>query len=67
MALVDDIEDLIAMRPGLTEAQISEHLYGRSGYQQKVNPTCRRLLKLGRVRREGNGYQSDPYTYHRNA
>ena len=64
MALADDIEALVAMRPGLTEAQIAEHLYGADGYQQKVNSTCRRLVRQGRVRRDGQGYQSDPYTYH---
>jgi hypothetical protein len=64
MALADDIEALVGMRPGLTEAEIADHLYGANGYQQKVNSTCRRLVKQGRVHREGEGYQSDPYRYH---
>ena len=64
MALADDIETLVRKRPGLTEAEIAERIYGADGYQQKVNSTCRRLLEQGRIHREGNGYQSDPYRYH---
>ncbi|MBA3896563.1 MAG: hypothetical protein H0X36_05415 [Sphingomonadaceae bacterium] len=64
MALADDIELLVGKRPGLTAAQIAESIYGADGYQQKVNSTCRRLLKQGRVIRGGNGYQADPFRYH---
>ena len=64
MALSDDIEALVAQHPGLTEAQIAERIYGPDGYQQKVNSKCRRLLKQGRVRRVGQGYRTDPFTYH---
>ena len=64
MALADDIEALVARKPGLTEAQLADELFGGDGYQQRVNSTCRRLVKNERVVRHGNGYQSDPFTYH---
>lgn len=64
MTVADRIQDLVARRPGLTEAQIAEKLFGASGYQQRVNSTCRRLVRQGRLERRGNGYQADPYTYH---
>ena len=62
MALIDELEALIAKRPGLTEAELAEAIYGPDAYQQKVNSTCRRLLKTGRVERTGAGW-SDPYRY----
>ena len=64
MALGDDIEALVTRRPGLTEGQIAEELFGGEGYQQRVNSTCRRLIRQGRVVRQGNGWSADPYTYH---
>ena len=63
MALIDDLEALIAKTPGLTEAELAEVIFGPDAYQQRVNSTCRRLLKEGRVERRGQGY-SDPYRYH---
>jgi hypothetical protein len=63
VALADDLEALITRRPGLTEAELAEELFGADGYQQRVNSTCRRMLKQGLVRREGQGYQADPYRY----
>jgi len=65
MPLADDLEKLICRRPGLTEAELAAELFGNDGYQQRVNSTCRRILKQGRVRREGTGYQADPYRYYR--
>lgn len=61
--LLDDIELLVARRPGLTEAQIAHALFGPDAYQQRVNSTCRRLMRNGKVRREGKGYQADPFRY----
>ena len=62
MALIDELQALIAKRPGLTEAELAEALYGPDAYQQRVSSTCRRLIKLGKVERTGAGY-SDPYRY----
>lgn len=64
MALMDAVEDLVRQKPGLTEIQIAEAIYGERAYQQRVNPTCRKLLAEKRVERRGNGYYGDPYTYH---
>lgn len=64
MTVADRIQDLVARRPGLTEAQIAEELFGADGYQQRVNSTCRRLVRQSRLERRGNGYQADPYAYH---
>ncbi len=64
MTLADNIEALVAVQPGLTEAQIAVRIYGAEGYPQMVNSRCRRLLREGRIRREGQGYRTDPFTYH---
>jgi len=63
MAVADEIEALVRKRPGMTEAELAEALFGQDGYQQRVNSTCRRLVKQGRVHRRGGGYQSDPFRY----
>jgi hypothetical protein len=65
MGLANDLERLIARMPGLTEAQLAKMIYGKDGYQQKVNSACRQLVHAGRVERRGKGYALDPFTYHR--
>ncbi len=65
MALADDILSLVARNPGLTEAEIAKHLFGRLGYQQRVNSTCRRLIRECRIERRGNGGPGHPFIYHR--
>jgi hypothetical protein len=64
MTVADDIERLVFRKPGLTEAELANNLFGSGGYQQRVNSTCRRLLKEGRVVRYGSGGPGDPFTYH---
>ena len=64
MTVSNDIELLVSRKPGLTEARLAEHLFGRDGYQQRVNSTCRQLVREGRVERHGNGGPSDPFTYY---
>lgn len=61
--LIDQVENQIRRMPRQTEAQIARQLFGTSGYQQKVNPVCRKLVAVGRVRRLGSGGPGDPYTY----
>jgi hypothetical protein len=63
MALADDILAMVARRSDLTEAALAEALFGASAYQQRVNSTCRRLIKQGDLQRHGKGGASDPYTY----
>jgi hypothetical protein len=64
MALADDIDLLISRRPGLTELALAKSLFGRMGYQQRVNSTCRHLFREGRVERHGTGGPGHPFTYY---
>jgi hypothetical protein len=41
VALADDLEQLVWRRPGLTELALAKCMFGRMGYQQRVNSTCR--------------------------
>ena len=61
--LRERVEAEIIRSPRSTEAEIAHALFGRAGYQQKVNPICRFLLEQGRVRRLGTGGRADPYVY----
>jgi hypothetical protein len=63
MTIADKIIDLVRRRPNLTEAELAEQIFGKDGYQQRVNSTCRRLIKQGEVQRYGRGGSNDPYTY----
>lgn len=64
VALADDIEQLVSRRPGLTELALAKSMFGRMGYQQQVNSTCRHLFKEGRVERHGTGGPGHPFTYY---
>lgn len=63
MALADDILELVARRSHLTEAEIASALFGATAYQQRVNSTCRRLIRQGQLKRYGQGGATDPFTY----
>jgi hypothetical protein len=60
----DRIKERIAERPGLTEAELAQAIFGMDGYQQRVNSTCRLMIAKGEIERHGKGGPSDPYTYH---
>jgi hypothetical protein len=62
-SLLQNIETVIRSNPGLTEAEIAAALFGKAGYQQKVNPICRQLVKDGRICRVGIGGARNPFTY----
>jgi hypothetical protein len=64
VALADDLEQLVSRRPGLTEVALAKSMFGRMGYQQRVNSTCRHLFKEGRVERHGTGGPGHPFTYY---
>jgi hypothetical protein len=65
MTIADDIIYEVTRRSGLTEVELAALLFGRrSGYQQRVNSICRRLVEEGRIVRHGNGGRGDPYNYH---
>jgi len=63
MTVADDIEVLVSRRSGLTESVLAQTLFGADGYQQRVNSTCRRLVRQGRLQRHGRGGTGDPFTY----
>jgi len=63
MTVADKIIDLVRRRPNLTEAELAQQIFGSEGYQQRVNSTCRRLIKQGEIQRHGRGGSNDPYTY----
>jgi hypothetical protein len=63
MTVIDQIEALVQSRSGLTEAAIADQLF-ENGYQQRVNPSCRRLVREKRLRREGKGGAGDPFRYY---
>jgi hypothetical protein len=65
MPLANDILSLVTREPGLTEIEIAKHLFGRLGYQQRVNSTCRRLVHEDRVERREVGGPGHPFGYHR--
>lgn len=65
MATVQErIKERISERPGLTEAELAQAIFGMDGYQQRVNSTCRLMIARGEVERRGDGGPSDPFTYH---
>jgi hypothetical protein len=63
MAIADDIEALLARRPGLTEAEIAAALFGEASYPQQVSTACLRLMKSRRIQRSDRGGRSDPFRY----
>ncbi|MBR0798006.1 MarR family transcriptional regulator [Bradyrhizobium jicamae] len=65
MTVAENILREVRSNPGQTEDQLAERLFGREGAtQQRVNPTCRKLVAKGWLLRRGKGGPSDPYTYH---
>ena len=64
MALADHIDLLVSRRPGMTELALAKSLFGRVGYQQRVNSTCRRLFREGHLERHGTGGPGHPFTYY---
>lgn len=63
MSIADSILDLVERRPGLTEVQLAEELFGGGSHQQRVNATCRRLVAEGQLERRGKGGRTEPFTY----
>ena len=58
------IKERIAERPGLTEAELAQAIFGMEGYQQRVSSTCRLMIAQGQIERHGDGGRTDPFTYH---
>jgi hypothetical protein len=62
--LADRIVALVKDNPGLTEAELAAKLFPGHDYQQRVNSTCRRLIKGGKVVRQGQGGSTNPFQYY---
>ena len=60
LTLADGILSLVTRKPGLSEVEIAKHLFGRLGYQQRVNSTCRRLAHEDRIERRGEWWPRAP-------
>ena len=54
---------LIENGPGRTEMELAQAIFGRDGYQQRVNSDCNFLLNRGLVERRGEGGPSNAYRY----
>ena len=63
MGTREDVEALVAKRPGMTAPEIARALFGASGIQQQVNPSLLRLSREKRIDRRGPGGPAEPYTY----
>ena len=46
----------------MTEAEIRTAIFGEP-YSRDINPTIRKLLKIGYIERNGLGMQAQPYRY----
>lgn len=58
----DRIIVAITQRPRMTEAEIRTAIFGEP-YSRDINPTIRKLLKIGYIERNGLGMQAQPYRY----
>lgn len=65
MPIEDDIMHEVRREAGRTEGELVALIFGQdAAYQQRVNSTCRKLVREGRVLRRGKGGATDPFTYH---
>ncbi len=62
--VLDELERLNHLTPGLTATELAEALFGLNGYHERVGAGCRMLAQFGRAERRGAGGPGDPYTYH---
>ena len=54
---------LIAKQLGRTQLELTRAIYGPDMLYKRVNVQVRRLIREGKLRREGAGGRSDPYRY----
>ena len=64
ITIADALLFLIENGPGRTESELAGAIFGREGYQQRVNGDCNLLVDRKRVERRGVGGPADPYRYH---
>jgi hypothetical protein len=58
------IENFVKEWPGKTQREISIGLYGKTGYQQRVNQDCAMLVATKRIEQRGAGGQADMFRYY---
>ncbi len=46
------IEVIVRHRPGITQKELAEAIFGTEGYPQRINWDCRWLTSLGYIRRD---------------
>jgi hypothetical protein len=63
VTMADAIESLIARRPGLTAAQISQMLFAKGCESERIDMICRRMIAEGRLHRSGAGTIGSPFAY----
>lgn len=64
MTVKHRIMDAVANLQMPTEKELSAYLFGHgTGYQQRVNSSCRFLASGGYLGRHGHGGASDPFRY----
>jgi hypothetical protein len=61
LTIYEALEFLIEKGAGRTEIELARTIYGSVGYQQQVNPDCRRLAMGHKVERRGD---SPPFRYY---
>jgi hypothetical protein len=60
----DTLRFIIESGPGRTEVQLADAIFGREGYQQRVNGDCRLLESRGVIERRGSGGPTEPFRYY---
>ena len=63
MTIAEQIVALVERIPDLTEAELAQAIFPDRPYQQRVNSTCRALIKAGKIARTGSGGRGDPFRY----
>jgi len=62
--LSQEILDVVARKPGLTERDLADYFYGRNKFEQHLKDACCSLVEQGRLERHGHGHTDDPFTYY---
>lgn len=51
MSLANTIIEIIRRRPGISDRELSESIFGKRERAQQINGECRHLVNLGRLER----------------